>query len=214
MKIRNPLYLLALILFLVYIFIFAPSDTSNSFTLIQRMYSPEFRSVNPLIFSVFNLLGVWPMAFAVLVLEESKLQDFPVWPFILLSFFTGGFVYLIYFSLRKSVDERLSSTSLQKRIEKPRNMYLLIGVTILLLLYGFVFGDLGGYIQSFTKNSLVHVMTIDFLLLSLLFPVLMVDDMMREKIFNLRQFLVFSVSSVLGATLYLLHRLYKRQKIE
>ena len=214
MKIRNPLYLLALILFLVYIFIFAPSDTSNSFTLIQRMYSPEFRSVNPLIFSVFNLLGVWPMAFTVLVLEESKLQDFPVWPFILLSFFTGGFVYLIYFSLRKSVDERLSSTSLQKRIEKPRNMYLLIGVTILLLLYGFVFGDLGGYIQSFTKNSLVHVMTIDFLLLSLLFPVLMVDDMMREKIFNLRQFLVFSVSSVLGATLYLLHRLHKRQKIE
>ena len=214
MKIRNPLYLLALILFLVYIFIFAPSDTSNSFTLIQRMYSPEFRSVNPLIFSVFNLLGVWPMAFAVLVLEESKLQDFPVWPFILLSFFTGGFVYLIYFSLRKSVDERLSSTSLQKRIEKPRNMYLLILVTILLLLYGFVFGDLGGYIQSFTKSSLVHVMTIDFLLLSLLFPVLMVDDMIREKIFNLRQFLVFSVSSVLGATLYLLHRLYKRQKIE
>lgn len=214
MKIRNPLYLLALILFLVYIFIFAPSDTSNSFTLIQRMYSPEFRSVNPLIFSVFNLLGVWPMAFTVLVLEESKLQDFPVWPFILLSFFTGGFVYLIYFSLRKSVDERLSSTSLQKRIEKPRNMYLLILVTILLLLYGFVFGDLGGYIQSFTKNSLVHVMTIDFLLLSLLFPVLMVDDMIREKIFNLRQFLVFSVSSVLGATLYLLHRLHKRQKIE
>jgi hypothetical protein len=178
------------------------------------MYSPEFRSVNPLIFSVFNLLGVWPMAFTVLVLEESKSQDFPVWPFILLSFFTGGFVYLIYFSLRKSVDERLSSTSLQKRIEKLRNMYLLILVTILLLLYGFVFGDLGGYIQSFTKNSLVHVMTIDFLLLSLLFPVLMVDDMMREKIFNLRQFLVFSVSSVLGATLYLLHRLYKRQKIE
>ena len=214
MKIRNPLYLLALILFLVYIFIFAPSDTSYSFTLIQRMYSPEFRSVNPLIFSVFNLLGVWPMAFTVLVLEESKLQDFPVWPFILLSFFTGGFVYLIYFSLRKSVDERLSSTSLQKRIEKPRNMYLLILVTILLLLYGFVFGDLGGYIQSFTENSLVHVMTIDFLLLSLLFPVLMVDDMMREKIFNLRQFLVFSVSSVLGATLYLLHRLHKRQKIE
>ncbi|MBD3207086.1 hypothetical protein GF319_12190 [Candidatus Bathyarchaeota archaeon] len=150
------------------------------------------------------------MVFAVLVLEESKSQDFLTWPFILLSFFTGGFVYLIYFSLRQSVDEKLPSTNLQRRIEKRRNMYLLIIVTITLLLYGFIFGDFRGYLQSFNQNNLVHIMTIDFLLLSLLFPLLMIDDMMREKIYKLRKFILFSIFSVLGATFYLLHKLQKR----
>jgi hypothetical protein len=80
MKINQPIYLVSLLLIFSYIFIFAPGDMTGNTNLILKMYSGKFRSVNPLIFSVFNLLGVWPMAYGVLVLEESKVQDFPVWP--------------------------------------------------------------------------------------------------------------------------------------
>ena len=38
-----------------------------------------------MVFSVFNLTGVWPMVYAVLVLSEA--QGFAVWPFIVLRFF-------------------------------------------------------------------------------------------------------------------------------
>ncbi|MBD3205586.1 hypothetical protein GF319_04465 [Candidatus Bathyarchaeota archaeon] len=142
-------------------------------------------------------------------MEEGKSQSFPVWPFILLSIFTGGFVYLIYFGIRKSIDKKLPRTNLQKKIEKPMNLYFLTFVTISLILYGTIFGNVVEYIQSFTQNNLVHVMTIDFLLLSILFPGLMIDDMMREESYDLRRFLLFSAGSVLGANMYLLQRLRK-----
>lgn len=95
MKIRQPVFLLALALIILY----APTSNAENINLIRTMYS-DFRAVNPLIFSTFNVLGVWPMIYAVLVLEEAEAQSFPVWPFILLSFFMGGFVYLVYYSLR------------------------------------------------------------------------------------------------------------------
>ncbi len=76
MKIKHPIYLVSLFLIFSYIFFFAPGDMAGNTSLILKMYSEEFRSVNPLIFSVFNLLGVWPMFYAVLVLEESKVQSF------------------------------------------------------------------------------------------------------------------------------------------
>lgn len=82
-------------------------------------------------------------------------------------------------------------------------------MTISLILYGIIFGSVVEYIQSFTQNNLVHVMTIDFLLLSILFPGLMIDDMIREEIYDLRRFLLFSAGSVLGANIYLLQRLRK-----
>jgi len=58
MKIRQPVFLLVLALNIVYATFYAPGSNTENFALIQRMYSGEFHSVNPLIFSFFNLLGV------------------------------------------------------------------------------------------------------------------------------------------------------------
>jgi hypothetical protein len=206
MKINQPIYLVSLLLIFSYIFIFAPGDMTGNTNLILKMYSGKFRSVNPLIFSVFNLLGVWPMAYGVLVLEESKVQDFPVWPFILLSFIAGGFVYLIYFSLRKRSLEELPKISLQEKVEKRSNMYLLLAVGAILVLYGVLLGDYGGYLRSFQENNLVHVMTIDFVLLSILSPVLIMDDLHRKSSYNMRRLFFYSIFSIISVLIYLVRR--------
>lgn len=209
MKIRQPVFLLVLALIMVYATFYAPGSNTENFALIQRMYSSEFRSVNPLTFSVFNLLGVWPMVYAVLVLEEAESQTFPVWPFILLSFFMGGFIYLVYFGLRKPSHVLRPQTKLQKRVETRKNMILLSLVGLLLVLYGLVYGDWTGYIASFQTNGLVHIMSLDFILISLLFPMLVKDDMIRRDNYNLLDWAIYSFIPVLSALYYLNRRLDK-----
>lgn len=147
------------------------------------------------------------MVYAVLVLEETEAQWFPVWPFILLSFFMGGFVYLVYYSLRSPEYTERPKTRIQKQIMKQRNMILLLFVGLSLVFYGLVYGDWTGYVQSFQTNGLVHIMSIDFVLISLLFPVLVKDDMIRRGRYSQIMLDVYSVLSIIGALIYLNTRL-------
>ena len=209
MKIRQPVYLLVLLLLILYATLYSPGSNSENLTLIQRMYSGEFRTINPLVFSTFNLLGVWPMVYAVLVLEEAKIQPFPVWPFILLSFFMGGFIYLVYFGFRKSDTVLRPQTKLQKRIETRKNMVLLSLVGVSLVLYGLIYGDWSEFTNSFQTNGLVHIMSIDFVLISCLFPLLMKDDMIRKDNYTMLEWGVYSLFSIIGALFYLNRRLEK-----
>lgn len=211
MKIRQPAFLVILVLLILYATLYAPGSNMENLSLILRMYSADFRSVNPLVFTIFNLLGVWPMVYAVLVIEEAEAQPFQVWPFILLSFFMGGFIYLIYFSIRTPVYEAGAKTGLQKRVENRRNMVILLLVGLSLVLYGLIYGDWGMFMKSFWNNGLVHIMSIDFLLISLLFPLLMKDDMIRRNDYSLSELSIFSILSVMGALLYLNRRLSKNE---
>ncbi len=207
MKIRQPVFLLALALIIIYAAFYATTSNAENIGLIRTIYSANFRAVNPLIFSIFNLLGVWPMIYAVLVLEEGEAQSFPVWPFILLSFFMGGFVYLVYYSLRSPEYTERPKTRTQKQIEKQRNMILLLLVGVSLVFYGLIYGDWTGYIDSFQTNGLVHIMSIDFVLISLMFPVLIKNDMIRRDQYSPIMLGVYSVLGVVGALIYLNRRI-------
>ena len=208
MKIRNPGYLVILAILIIYAILYAPGNNTENVLLIQRMYS-DFRSVNPLIFSTFNLLGVWTMVYAVLVLEEAESQSFSVWPFILLSFFMGGFSYLVYFSIRTPVFEKSEKTKLQKRIEKRQNMVVLFLVGLSLVIYGLLYGDWVAFVESFWTSGLVHIMSIDFVLISVLFTRFMKDDMIRRDDYSLSELSILSVFSVIGALFYLNKRVSK-----
>lgn len=203
MKIRSPAYIALLAIIIVYAALYAPSTNPENTELIQRMYTT---GVNPLIFTVFNLLGVWPMIFAVLVLDEAKSQGFPVYPFILPSFFMGGFVYLIYFALRTRPKHPQPRTGLQEKIETRGNMVLLGLITWALILYGVVYGDPAAYMQVYNTNGLVQIMSIDFVLFSILATVLIRDDMKRHNRYTNGRFLLYTMTSVIGSTLYLIDR--------
>ena len=149
------------------------------------------------------------MVYAVLVLEEAESQPFPVWPFILLSFFMGGFIYLVYFGLREPSRVLRPQINLQKRVETRKNMILLSLVGLLLVFYGLVYGDWSSYIAGFQTNGLVHIMSLDFILISLLFPLLVKDDMIRRDKYNLFDWAIYSFIPVISALFYLNRRLDK-----
>ena len=149
------------------------------------------------------------MTYAVLVLEEAEVQPFPVWPFILLSFFMGGFIYLVYFGFRESNHVLRPQTKLQKRIEKRKNMILLSLVGFSLVIYGLIYGDWSEFVSSFQTNGLVHIMSIDFALISCLFPFLMKDDMIRRDNYTILEWGLYSCLSIIGALIYLYKRLDK-----
>jgi len=149
------------------------------------------------------------MVYAVLVLDEAEAQPFPVWPFIILSFFMGGFIYLVYFGFREPSRVLRPQTKYQKRIETRKNMILLSLVCLSLVLYGLIYGDWSGYIASFQSNGLVHIMSIDFILISLLFPILVKDDMIRRDNYNTLDWAIYSFIPVLSALYYLNRRLEK-----
>ena len=99
--------------------------------------------------------------------------------------------------------------NLQKRVETRKNMILLSLVGLLLVFYGLVYGDWSGYIASFQTNGLVHIMSLDFILISLLFPLLVKDDMIRRDKYNLFDWAIYSFIPFISALFYLNRRLDK-----
>ena len=105
----NPtlLFLLVWIGSLLYMFIWAPpNDESNlGFGDIDIAYG----KTNPLEWSIFMLVGIWALLYAVLLLIENRERFIPSWPFVLASFGLGMYVMMPYFALRK-VKKKKSKT--------------------------------------------------------------------------------------------------------
>jgi hypothetical protein len=206
-KPKNPIYLIILAIILSYIFIFAPKSSSSTFNLINKMYSRSYRDVNPLIFSIFNLMGIWPLLYIMILVFEANNQKMPVWPFLILSFFAGGFIFLIYFSYREPSPVFSGKLSRSMKLADKKINAILIGlIGIVLLLYGIVYGDFSNYLTQFWSNSLVHIMSLDFLLVIFLFPVILKDDMKRRGIYSPSKYFLYSILPLIGPIIYIFLR--------
>ena len=62
-------------------------------------------------------------------------------------------------------------------------MVILFLVGLSLVIYGLVYGDWVAFVESFWTSGLVHIMSIDFVLISILIPSFMKDDMIRRDDF-------------------------------
>jgi hypothetical protein len=119
---------------------------------------------NLLILAVFNLMGLFPLAFLLYFLKYEKL------PFsknriagLILSFMTGAFaLYPVCFNL---------SSEKHRKNNKKLNTLLYYSTIIfgfsslILLIMGIFFGNFNHYIEMFSNDSLIHIMTLDFILL-------------------------------------------------
>ena len=76
-------------------------------------------------------------------------------------------------------------------------------IGLYLVLYGLLFGDYSDFVYQFWSNSLVHIMSIDFILVTIFFPVILKDDMKRRNIFDRRNFWIYSLTPVIGPLYYL-----------
>ncbi|WRP04874.1 hypothetical protein U9J35_13205 [Rossellomorea aquimaris] len=178
---------------IIYALFLAPGRGFISDPIVHDLLTGNFTEVDPLVVTVFNFLGLFPLLFASLLIpiERDKL---PVWPFVLGSFVLGAFSLLPYFFLRKRNTH--SSMSKPKWIHKilKSNVY---SILLILLAFSSSIYLLNGYSlltywEAFNNSKLVSVMTIDFLIL------LWLSSYVMKNIYNVTRFSLLSFFPIIG----------------
>ncbi len=193
--------------FILYAFIFAPPDQPDTLTLIQNLSTGNWTGINPLIISLFNLMGIWPFIYSCVLFIDGQGQKIPAWLFATLSFGVGAFAILPYLALRQPNPQFLGKKSVLIKVLDSRITGLLLTIAaIAIVSYGLTQGNWVDFIQQWQTNRFIHVMSLDFCLLTLLFPTLLGDDLTRRGMKNPVIFWTVSLVPLFGPLFYLIAR--------
>ncbi|MEB3212184.1 MAG: hypothetical protein VKL39_12555 [Leptolyngbyaceae bacterium] len=159
--------------------------------------------------AIFWLMGVWPMIYACLMFLDGQMQNIPAWPFFIGSNFLGLLWLMPYFLFRQR-----SQTFDGKEdrwltlLDRRSTGVVLLMVTLFLIFYALLTGDWEEFIYQFQHLTFVHLITLDFLLMGLVFPLtsLFPDDMARHGQWNLRRFWAIALVPLFGPLFYLCSR--------
>ncbi len=164
------LLLIVWLAFIGYAIFFTP-DTGGSDPYLRSLVT--LQSKEPSLMAMFSLLGLFPLAYACLLLRSDD-RRVPAWPFVIGSFALGAFALLPYFILTASgrlAEHRRSVRtvpSIRRSTEGAATHWILLLVTVAVIAYGWIGGNRAVYAEAFQTSSFVHTMTIDFVVLTLL----------------------------------------------
>ena len=186
----------------------APPSTPDTIEVIRQLSTGQWDLVNPMVVVLFNLMGLWPLVYASLALSDGREQTILAWPFVVGSFGFGAFALLPYLALRAStatVPYRLPDTALLKGLNSRWLGWGVLSLTLILMVYGVVQGDLSttwqDFCHQFSSSQFIHVMSLDFCMLTLLTPSLLWDDIVRRGAAS--SWRAVSLLPLLGPALYL-----------
>jgi hypothetical protein len=190
--------------FTVYAFFLAPPEQPGTFELIKNLSLGQWQGINPLVVALFNLMGIWPIIYSAVVFIDGRGQKIPAWLFATASFAVGAFALLPYLTFRESNNQFVGKkNTLLKLLDSRVTGFVLTVATVILFAYGLRGGDWGSFVQEWQTNRFIHVMSLDFCLLSLLFPTLLGDDMARRGWKNPQFFWLIALIPLFGPLIYL-----------
>lgn len=190
--------------FIGYTFFLAPPDQSTNLDLIINLSTGKWTGINPLVIALFNLMGILPMIYVALMLIDGRTQKLSAGLFSAASFAVGAFAILPYLALRESNSKPIGERSGMIKLVDSRwvGLFLSIG-TLVLLAYGLTQGDWTDFVQQWQTSRFIHVMSLDFCLLTLLLPILINDDIDRRDFSNPRSIKLLSLVPLFGGLIYL-----------
>lgn len=194
-------FLLASIILIILTFEL-PSE--QEIRLISNLIFLKFATLEPLIIIVFYLLGIWPAVQAILLYGDGRDKRIPAWPFILASFFTGAYVLSVYILVRESKNAKKQDKRSQRLINSRFWGIFLLIITAGLFILGFILGNFQSYIDALQKYLFVRIMTIDFLLFTLITPITIYIHSVNNSIDISLYILVSGMIPILGALYYIL----------
>jgi peptidoglycan/LPS O-acetylase OafA/YrhL len=193
--------------FSTYAFFFAPPNQPDTFELIKNLSTGNWQGINPLIVALFNIMGIWPIIYSCLVLIDGREQKIPAWIFASASFAVGAFALLPYLALRDPNQKFSGKKNLLLSLLDSRLTGIALAVgTAIIVAYGVGEGDWGNFVQQWQTSRFIHVMSLDFCLLCLLFPALLGDDMARRDMNNPQLFWLIAFIPLFGPLMYLCMR--------
>ncbi|MBE9110509.1 DUF2834 domain-containing protein [Nodosilinea sp. LEGE 07298] len=188
--------------FILYAFILAPPDRPDTADLILRLSTGNWEGINPIVVALFNAMGIWPMVYAALALVDGHGQKLRAWPFVLVSFAVGAFALLPYLGLRQPNPSFGGPKGLRLLESRWLGAVLAAGA-IALAAFALLKGDWPDFWQQWQTSRFIHVMSLDFCALWLLFPVLLKDDMARRELSQPWITAAVLALPLVGACLYL-----------
>ncbi|MCU0551567.1 MAG: DUF2834 domain-containing protein [Leptolyngbya sp. Prado105] len=201
---KKKLLTLVWISFVAYAFTLAPPDKPETLDLILNLSTAKIAGVNPLIVALFNIMGVLPMAYSCITFLDGRSQKIPAWLFTLGSFGVGAFALLPYLIFRQPSPTFQGQKNWLLRILDSRITGSAIALGgIGLFLYGVTNGDWNNFVQQWQTSRFIHVMSLDFCLLCVLFPILLQDDMQRRGLNDSNAFRILSLVPFFGTLIYL-----------
>lgn len=190
----------------IHVFGFAPEGGQSTLAFISEVMKTENRQVDPLVFMIFNLLGIWPFIMVAMLVQDEQ-GRLKAWPFAFSSMVLGNSALYIYLFIRKPQTEFQGPvTPLIRFAESKLLAGALFALTLALFIYGFTAGDFSVYREAWTTHFFVNVMTVDFFLFTIAFALILADDMRRREMPINSAFWLYALIPVLGATTYLLLR--------
>lgn len=186
-----------------HVFAFSPSGGVSTADFLAAVMQPGGGGVDPLVFMVFNLLGIWPLVMVAMLVQDEQ-GRLKAWPFAFSSMILGNSALYIYLFFRRPQGAFVGPvTGLVRFAESKILAFLLLGSTLALFVYGFSQGSLDGYRASWADIFFVNVMTTDFFLFTAAFAFILADDMRRRNMPVTALFWLYALVPVLGATTYL-----------
>lgn len=150
------------------------------------------------------------MIYLTVLLVDGQYQKLNGTLAALLSNLLGAWIILPYFGLRRSEKVKEFRVNIFVRIfESKITTALLFMTTISLLGYALLYGDFRIFIHEFRTNWFIHSMTIDFFILSAIFPFLIEDDLKRRQVFDKQQhsfYFRLAFMPLIGPLIYLYRR--------
>jgi hypothetical protein len=195
--------------FVLYAFILAPPNRPDTADLILRLSTGDWEGINPIVIALFNAMGIWPMVYAALALIDGTGQKLRAWPFVLTSFAVGAFALLPYLALRQPGSNSNNSSfsggpsQLLRLLESRWLGAVLTAGAIALAAFALLKGNWPDFWQQWQTSRFIHVMTLDFCALWLLFPVLLKDDLARRGVTQSWISAAVLALPLVGACLYL-----------
>ncbi|HSF74121.1 MAG TPA: DUF2834 domain-containing protein [Microcoleus sp.] len=195
------------IAFSTYAFVFAPPDSPETITLITNLSTGKIADINPLIVALFNIMGVWPIIYSCVLFADGKGQKIPAWLFATLSFGVGAFALLPYLALRQPNRVFPGHKNIFLKILDSRFTGIFLTLAAVgLVAFGLTKGDWSDFIEQWQSSRFIHVMSLDFCMLCILFPALLADDMARRGMQNSTAFLAVTLVPLFGPLAYLCTR--------
>ncbi|MBD0269302.1 MAG: DUF2834 domain-containing protein [Cyanobacteria bacterium Co-bin8] len=195
--------------FVVYTIWLAPLDRAYTWFVARKLLTLQWGDLNAYLPAIFSLMGVWPMIYACLMFADGRMQPIRAWPPFLGSNFTGVICLTPYLLLRQpnQAFDGYKDKVIGK-LDQRSTGFTLLGIAIALIAYAVIAGDWGDYVQQFQTRHFVHLISLDFCLMCLFFPLtdLLDDDMARRGIESRAVFWAVALVPLLGPLCYLCWR--------
>ncbi|MBL1209871.1 DUF2834 domain-containing protein [Geminocystis sp. GBBB08] len=193
--------------FILYAVFFAPPDNPETLDLIINLSTGKWEGINPVIICLFNIMGILPFIYASFLIIDGRGQKNKAFPFVIGSFFLGAFALLPYFAFRQKNTNFIAQKTLIIKILDSRLYSILVTLSCFTLIFIAVTkGDWQDFILQWQTSKFIHVMSLDFCCLCLLFPAIIADDLTQRSIENKTIFWLITFTPLIGTLLYICFR--------